>query len=241
MEALIYLNTRTSDGVTNYKTHWNIQDATLTNFDSFTITVKSIEIPNAVYPTNRFNNVFKFTEDGIIFYTITLTPNAYTGTSIAAALQTEMNLVGGWTYTCTYDLSLRVITITAVGGTWTMVLVENAVYESIGMNQNTFSTPALSFTSAYPVHLSGTQYVDLHSNLSNNSYSSTSSHNILARFPLTSGFGNVEYYMNEYHDNLFMSSGHLSTIYLELRDDRGNPWELPDNMHMSLTLAIKQV
>lgn len=249
MTSHIYLDTRTSDGTSNHNTYWNIYNPRLNVLDSFRISVRSIEFPNAVYPTNRFNNVLVITElSNPNVVTLTLSENVYTGGSFATALQ---GLLGTSsllnTYTVVYNSTSRKFTITATGlkagpGSalvFTFVLANNSAYESMGLDINEFATLSTSFVSAFPVSLAGTQYVDVVTNISNLSFTSRGNGHVMCRVPVTSPFGSVVFYKNNFNDHLQTSMQHLDQIYLRLYDDHGNPYELPDNAHCSIVFNIE--
>lgn len=243
MTSHIYLDTRNAVGDNNYDTRWDIRNPRLNVLDSFKISVRSIEFPNTVYPTNEYNNVVEVTEDGVNAWTISLTENVYTGSTFATALASSLNdvdvsnpLTG--TYTVTYDSTSKKFTITSTVA-FTFVLVSNSAYDSMGLSTSDFSSYATTWTSSYPAILSGTQYVDVITNISNLSYNSKNSGHIICRVPVNVSFGNTVFYKNDFNDNLVTSTLHLDEVSLKLKDDNNNPFKLPDNAYLSLVLNIE--
>lgn len=238
----IYLDTVDGDRDNNYNTIWSISNPRLNLLDGFSISLHSVMFPNTVYPTNEYNNILEVTENGVDAWSIVLTPNVYTGSSIATALQSSLNdadisnpLTG--VYTVTYDSTSKKLSFSSTVA-FTFVLVSNNCYENLGLDTSTFSSFSTSWVSSFPVHLEGTKYVDVITNISNMSYSSRVSGHTLCRVPVTVGFGNIVFYSNNYQEHLQTSTLHLDEISIQLKDDRGNFYKLPKNSHLSLVFTL---
>lgn len=252
MTSHIYLDTRTSNGSSNYNTHWDVYNPRLNVLDSFRVSVRTIEFPNLVYPTNAFNNVIEILEtDNPNVLTITMTPNVYTGTTFASALQVLLNDVGNVSlnnWTVTFDSVNQKLTITATElratppdppKSFTFAIVSNSAYESMGLDLNTFSSLYTTVTGAFPVHLSGTQYVDVVTNISNLSFTSRGNGHVMCRVPVIAPFASTVFYKNDFNDHLQTSMQHLDQISVRLYDDHGNEYQLPDNAHVSIVFNIE--
>lgn len=92
-------------------------------------------------------------ETGFPITLVTLPPNIYNDTNLAAALQASLNAASpaGNVYTVTLDTTTFSITITAVGVTWRFARVDsaNATYYGLGVASSKIPpipAPALSFT-----------------------------------------------------------------------------------------------
>jgi hypothetical protein len=244
---LVYFDTRTSNGFYNYDTHWNLTDPRFQMLRDFKVTLRSIEFANAVYPTNEFNNVVSFTPDGVTALTVHLVPSIYTGTtfvqSLAALMQTALRaynnpLYATETVTGTYNSLTYKMTITSSVNIQ-FVLANNSAYESMGFNESTFNTAHTSWSSAYPIQISGTHYVDIITNLSTQSYNDRNSGHCLCRVPMTSGFGTLISYQNDFRDVNTVSNAYMDRLVLKLFDDHGNPYKLHDNAHVSFVLSFE--
>lgn len=243
MTSHLYLDTRNSNGTENYNTSWNIYNQRLQLMDNFMITLRNIEFPNTVYPINEYNNVISITEDQITEGTLTITPGVYTGSTYASTIETALNALRdndvniNDTYTVSYDTVLKVLTISSTG-TFSFVVTTNSAYESMGLDESTFTALQNSWTSVFPINISGTQYVDVVSNLASLSYSAASTSHVLARVPIDVAFGGIVFYQSQFHEKLDLTSHHIDIINLTLLDDHGNLFKLPRNSHVSLVLSI---
>lgn len=243
MTSHLYLNTRTGNGSLNYSTSWSINDPRLQNMNKFKITLRSVEFPNSVYPINTYNQNFHITEDGVTTVTVNplqLTPKLYTGTTIATELQTLLNGASAQAFVVVYNSETKKLTI-ACSGPFAFVQTDNNCYEELGFGPSAFSTLSISISSAYPINISGPQYVDLLSNLASLSYSNASTGHVLARIPLTVGFGSIVFYQNSLNEDVEFTNSHMDEIFINMIDDKGNFYEMPDNAHISLVFSITDI
>lgn len=210
--------------------------------EKFRVSLRSCEFPNTVYPINSYNNKLVVTPNsGSIVYLITLTEGSYTGSTLATHIATQIQAAaGGQTFTGTYDSDTKKITITS-NANFAFVLCDNNIYEELGLGSSAFDTLQLTHTSAYPINISGTSYVDLVSNLSSLSYSPGSSNHILARIPVDVSFGSIVFYQNSIPEELEITNHHIDVLTFSLITDKGVFFELPDNAHMSIVLSITPV
>lgn len=240
MTSLLFLSTRDGELRETYNTFWSINLPRLNTLQGFEIALQNIEFPNLVYPINAYNNKLYISEDGGGTLTATLTPNAYTGDQMAAELKTQLEAAGAGTYTVTYDKQSKKFTIAVSGAKAAFAFVDGATnaYEAIGFDSVSLPTSAASLTSSYPVNLSGSQYVDVVTNFSSHNYSVSTTAHVLVRVPLNENFGSIIFYEPSSDDSLFVTTNQLDEIYMQLRDDKGNYWELPYTSHVSMTLKI---
>jgi hypothetical protein len=247
MSFHLYLDTRESDGTSNYNTYWYLNNPRFVLMRDFDVCLRSIEFPNTVNPTNEYNNVVVFTPDSIEALSVALEPGSYTGdvyaATIAAGMQQVLQQYDTPTYaaavvTGSYDsLSKKITLVCSVPIKF--VLASNSAYEQMGFDESSFNTTATDWTSTYPVNLSGTAYVDVVTNLTVPSYNMRNSGHLLCRIQVDESFGNVIFYKNESTDMVQCTSRHIDRVEIKLFDDHGNPFKLPDNAHMSLVLTLQ--
>lgn len=243
MSSLVFLSTRNSLANENYNTFWQISNPRLNYMGNFNISLQNVEFANSVYPFNQYNNNIYFKESAVgVTKTAVITPNNYTPALLIVELKIQLEAANGTatTYTVTYDAQTLKITITPSAGTFTFVAGINDAYEELGFDENLF-VDAAAVTGDYPVQLSGSRYVDILTNFSGVNYSVSGGSNVLVRVPLTVAFGNMVFYEPATDDKLFTATQRFDEIYVQLRDDRGNLWELPRNSHLSMTLKIDPI
>lgn len=244
MTSLLFLTTRDSETASNYDTFWNINYPRLNTLHRYKVSLQSIEFANSVYPINNNNNVIRVDEDaGSQTSSVTLTNQGYTGTELATELQTKLNadatLAG--TYAVSYSTQTKLLTIGVSGGAaaFSFETVANDAYDDLGFNRSSFAAEAASQTSDFPINISGTQYVDVVTNLTTHNHSNSSTAKVLDRVPLEVPFGSIVFYQPEYEQDLYVTTDQIDQIDLRLVDDRGNLFELPANCYVSLTLRIE--
>lgn len=237
MDRLLFLTTRDSAGVQNYNARWSLQDPAMQLLRNFKVSLQSVQFANSVYPIGAFNSRIYISDSGAV-QTLDVPSNSYTGTEIAAALQTLFNATAGLTgvYTVIYDYQSKLLNISSTVA-FLLATGDYDCYEELGFDSDLFAS-ATSFTSSYPVQLSGTHYIDVLSNFSSLNFSVSGSTNTLVRIPLDVGFGEIVYYEPQTDDALEVSANQLHEVYISLRDERGYPWPLPKNSHMSLCLKV---
>lgn len=244
MSSLVLLNSRDahSSNSTNEDFNWIINNPRFAILFGYKLGVEQVEIPNAVYPVNEYYNKVSVLEGGGATLTVTMTSSNYTGTTIAthlaAILTTASAATGGTkTYTGTYDSYTKKITIASTG-TFAYKSVANDAYELLGISTLTASVAA-SVVADNPVNLSGSAYVDIITNFSSNNWTSGYTSNVLERIPLTGSFGDVIQVQYPAKMPLQITGAGFTEFRCMLRDDRGNPWKLPSNMHISLVLRVE--
>ena len=244
MSTEIYLNTRDkAAGSTNYDCVWYLESDRLSSMHGFDLRVLTIQLPNAVFPLNKYQDSIKWSEvNGVNpTFTASITHKHYTGTQFAAALQILMNTTsaGNNIYTITYDAQTLGLTISGQF-TWKFISTSNDMYQEMG-----FTTEGMGFlnnqTSNYPINLSGTHYVDVHSNIAAHCVSSSTTGSLLTRIPLTSSFGTLITASPEIDRAIHMNESTMQVFRIQFRDDKGHPWEIPANQHVGIKLLIEPV
>ncbi|MHA2276322.1 MAG: hypothetical protein ACXAC2_11165 [Candidatus Kariarchaeaceae archaeon] len=243
--TLLLLDTRFGEDETPYNNKFTINFPTLNTVGYYAVTLQTVEFPNTVYPINDlYNTIYISEDDGATSHAVVLPSRNYSGSSIAATLETLINVNVGLipelsgVYTVTYDINTKKLTFTC-DVNFQFNMGTNHVYDEIGID--TFDVDATTIISDYPVNISGTQYVDLISNLSTNNHKVGNSQHPLARIPVQQEFGTIVFYQPRYSDPQFVSAPMLDEIFIELRDMKGNFFMLPNNSHVSLTISVQQV
>lgn len=253
MSSLIFLNSRdsTSYSEENHEASWVINLPRLNNMMGFQLSLQNVEVPNVVYPINAYyNTVYWHEVSGADSLSAALTANNYTGTQLATALATAMTTESAAngstrTYSGSYDSQSKKLTLTVAGDTFYWEAGSDTdpyCYDEMGLQRSLMpKAAAASQVSDFPINVSGTQFVDVVTNFSNHNFSTGTTGNILARVPMDLGFGNVVTKTLVDKEKLFISVSHIDEIRISLRDDRGNPWILPANAHISLTLRVDPI
>jgi hypothetical protein len=237
-ESMLFLNTKhcTNPSIP-YNATWYITDVRLNLLTKYSISLQTIEFNNAVYPFNAYNNKIYF-DEGAGTLTATITPSSYTGSTLATELTTQLTAIGA-TYTVSYNSVTKKFTISITAGTFKFVSGNNNCYDELGINVNT-QTFLATQSSDYPVSLSGTNYVDVISNFSHLNYASSGYGSLLCRVPVNVAFGGIVYYEPSTDDSVEDFGGNLDNLSLSLRDDKGNPFELPSNASVSYTFKVME-
>lgn len=235
----IALNSRDSNSVESYLPSWTFnvpQHGKLT--ENYHMCLVNFQVPNTVYPVNEYYKQLSIVQDNTISFSFSLTENNYTGTQLASELETQLNALGGYTYTCTYDTQSKKIQVTCSGGTfeWSAINDYNA-YRILGVT--TFGVQTANYVGDVPINLSGSSYIDIISNLRNDNFSSTHFTSFYERIPIDVPFGNIIVYepANKAPVQIQSHNG-LFTVTFEMRDDQGNLFKLPTYSEVSCKLLV---
>jgi hypothetical protein len=206
------------------------------NVDNFIVSVDEFCITNTYYPINDNYNKIVFNE-GAADLTATLTNGGYSGSEIAFELQTQLNAVGGDTYSVTYSNITKKITISS-SGTF-KILSSGSANDKLGFQS--YSTLVASYTGDNPVNLLNSLYVDVISSMGNYNSSSSSRNNILCRIHLNQPFGSIVSFNNFTNDYLISNDESIDNIEFRLIDDNNNPYIMAPNSNWSLILKFTKV
>lgn len=241
----MFLNSRDSSGPNNYTLRWVLPDARINNMRGFDISLQKVYFTNTVYPINQYNNkLYVQYSDGGPTTTLTIPPNSYDGYQMAAMLKQKMDEGGvAHEFEVTYDPQCKKLTFRQVDlftTYWAFADGENSIYRALGVGViGVGYGPLNTVVGDYPVDLSGSRMVTILANLANSNYSTSTTSTVLDEIPLSTGFGTVISYESQTDDSYFVSTAQFQQIEFSLRDDSGNPWELPPNQHISFTLKVK--
>jgi hypothetical protein len=212
------------------------------NFDhdieNMLLSVQSFNCPNLVYPINTFNNKLYFKEAGGATLTATIPAGNYDGSTILTVLKTQLEIIGILTYTVSLDQATKLLSISATGNVQ-FVSGANSIYRELGFVVPTSN--ASSITGSYPINLSGSNHIDIQTDIGSHNYAASGKNNILFRVPLTVGFGGQIYYDNTESDFMRISTDNLRNLELRLLDDRGRPWLLPPTAIVSIVLKLTRL
>ena len=243
----MFLNTRDkSSNSDNGNAFFNIEEVSKkTRSNVHSITLENVSFPNMIYPVNSTNNKIYFQEDNDTgtTYTATLTANRdYNGNTLATELETQLDASTGnaYNYTVSYSTTTRKLTISENSNNpFRIVGGDNNGNAVIGYDVNEddgFQTSALEL--AAPVDVSGPKYIDLLVNSSNTNFTSSSTNHPLVRIPLTTSFGEIEFF-NAYLKQPILINSLDTTLELQLRDDKNKVLDLPFNCYIGYTFIIE--
>lgn len=220
---------------------YNLNFNTGNNMEGYAISLQSVMLPNLVYPINKNNQNIYFKEDGGATISFALDENNYTGTQIATELQSKLNANTGLgrVYAVSYSTQTRKLTTTETGGLPnTIQYVDGSKNAYVELGINSSKGAATIYTHSYPVDLSGTEYVDLQTDITTSNYSSNGKTNILERVPMSVSFGEIMTYQNTTDDYIRLNEDSISSLEIRLLDDKGNLWDLPGNAQVAFVFKL---
>lgn len=234
----VHLDTRDSSAPsTPYDCSFPLNLKFQSDFRNF-VSLESMKFINSVYPINSTNNTFVFRENsGVVDFTATVSAGSYTGTDMASALQTAMNASGAAnTYTVTFSSTTYKITISANGVNTFNIQSSSTILAKIGFaSTSTFSN---SKTGSYLVRLDGTSYIDIVTSLPVTTFCSNYSRQVLKRVYFNQPFGSIIVYEDSQADALPLRTSELSLLDIQIFDDTGALWAIPQECPVQLTFRF---
>lgn len=184
---------------------WPLFYYTSRNENVVGVKVLSASIPFVFYPISSANNTFTYTE-GATPYTITIAPGNYTGTTLASALQTAIQVRSAG-FTVSYSTTTLLMTFTHNTATaWSIYFpTRDSLYSFMGFKPQTlYSASGIGsvIVSPYVARASGPDYLYLNSrklgpfinfNLSDNSATGGDFPG-LCRIPINASYGSTIIY-----------------------------------------------
>ncbi len=206
--------------------------------DGFSLALTHLYFINSNYVIHSYNRYVYFVYNGTA-YTATLHTRNYTSSEMVTELQTEMNdAVPGTPFTVTYNSTTDRLAISSSGSTFRFATGTNNAYSVLGVTStNLTSTAASSVTLGGILDLSGTKYVDIATNMSANSFSS-SGRRVFERIPITAAYGSMAYWENQYPRYQYYFADSLTTLDIELFDDHGYPLQLAENSYVFMHFML---
>lgn len=239
-DFLISLNSEDASRDTNttYSSlKWNIADPYLSfkRQGYWELTLDHIQFVNNVYPINRFNNIISFVVNNVQ-HTITIPPNNYNGTNLSTLLTSYFNTTSTGTWLITFDTQSQLITFTNTN-LFLFVYIANNIYKNLGIY--TDGIYYTTYISPNPINLIGTLTLDVLSNIQTGSYLSTNTTNFITTIENLGGFGQAVFYHNYLSKSIVIRQYDFSLFEIYLRDQDGNPYELPSNIIFKITFYVK--
>jgi hypothetical protein len=210
---------------------------------AYYLTLSNASIPIVFYPlsTYRKNYQLYLQEDGNTSVTTVVsltTDKNYNGVTLAVEIDTQLNLASGKTYGVSYDSEQSRFTVTVSSGTFRFVSGANSAHIEVGYDVLDPTFHSTGFEFPYPIDVSGTKYIDIHTNLgSQNTWNSTGTFNVTSRIMCVASFGEVLQFENPVQEKRF-SYDENDRIEFQLRDDRGHVIRFGNNHHCSFTFVI---
>lgn len=239
----IVLNTSTRNSGTTNRPVWSINATHHINHRDVDLALKQINFFNAVYPINEYNNHIVANIDGSGSTDYYLTPASYSGDTFATAL-TNLLTVGTTSVTVTYDSSTGKLTFVLNAGSLTFdETTNNSMYPAMGLDPSTqLGAVTGTLVGANPVNIAGTNVIVINSNYTaGENYNSRGNGTPLATIPVYANFGQlVSYTVPEIHWTRVSTTG-LALFELDIRDENGHPFVLPDNHSIIMTFVIRPV
>lgn len=247
----LMFDTRSSlQPTTPHNTSWYVKEPILNSARGFSVALKEIIIPNLVYPINAYNNKIYVTETtGSLSFTATITPGNYDSSSIEAAVGTAITTASAasgntWTYTCTYagdDTQTLSISTGDVLKTFIFTSGSNSAYYALGFASADYGTASDTLNGSLPIQLQGTDFVDVTTNFGNRNYNSKGFSHTLDRIKIDVGFGDVVFHNNVFLPVINITNEHCDKFEMRLLDSNGNPYVLPENANVSITLLFSGI
>jgi len=244
MSSFLFLNTADRVGGSN-------TDALiyLANYDyirgDVSVSVESFQMFSLQYPIRSPYNALMFMENGSsTVVTVSVTPGSYSGSSLAAALQTQINAYASNTYTVTFNITYQTISIaTPIPNTIAILPYSSGstLNNAIGFTSN--HTNFLSAqTSDAVVNIAGELYcdVELRNFPNGNVISSYVSNSIFHRIPVDVGYGSLISFQNTLtNSSTVVSNEMLQQIQIRILNPDKSVYELPANFSVSIVLKIE--
>lgn len=232
---------RTQSG--NHDFLWTIDHMLLNNLRGVNVALKWIQIPHTIPPIRSGVNTIKYT-DGTSDYTYTIPEANYTGTQIAAVLETEFQAQLAGTYAVAFDSQTQRITVTIPNGnTFGFLPVDDDAYRELGVTDTsteyTASGSDVDLEFGQTVYLLGPSVVEIHSSIATNNYTTRKRRNVLDIFPVESGFGSLLQYRKTEDDWSWVPRSHFHHITCRLYDGRGTAFTVPEALQDELLVCLK--
>jgi hypothetical protein len=234
MSQLLYINSadRASGSINDF--HIFLQDDLLFGQHKDVAVIEAI-IPFSYYAINSNNDTFLCGPTGDD--TVTLTDGNYTGTELATHLAVALNVALVPTYSVAFSSITGKFTYSTGDNSDFDLITDTKNYKYLGFLPSTTNSSASGIlVSANVVNLSGTEYIDILSNLQIATENTTNlQKNVLARiYPNSSPFASVFYTMAT-DNSIHFDGQHLNRLHIQLFDDQGDALGLNGN-HWAFTL-----
>lgn len=241
MEYLVYLDTRNSLDPTRPADATFLLQETFPAHATNSCSVVQAIVPNTVTPINSVNNTLVVQENGgASQFTAQVSEQVYTGSEFATELASVMTAasVAGITYSVAYNSGTKKLTITANVLDFRFASDTTAT-DALGAGPEQIDGGySASFVSASPVRLDGIDFLNIQSSLRVHNVASSGLTGILARIPVSSGFGSVITYTSNTDKGSSISDREIDVLQMRLLDSLGRPYPLPSGSHVSYVLRF---
>jgi len=230
---MVYLNKNDCQGS---NLTWFINDPDLAHLPRANIYVMQVVLSNLFYPINSTNNTLVIVDQAANTITITVPQGQYSGSSLAAAIQSLIAAPLTATIAVTYSSVTDVMTFTSTNAV-NFALVSGGLLVPLHIPAS--ASVSLSTASLSAINIAGASAISLYTNLSITSFNS-SQYPCLARIPLNYPFNSLIVWEPQPESIVHqLTQSHITSISIELRDDLGNAVTLPANGTLLITLKIQ--
>jgi hypothetical protein len=192
-------------------------------------------IPHSYYAINDNNNTFECGPTGAD--TITLTNGNYTSSEFATHLTTQLNVVLVPTYSTAFSTNTGKFTFSTGDSSEFVLVADTKNYKYLGFAISTSNSSASgSLVSTNVINISGTEYIDILSNLQLASENSSNlNRDVLARvYPNSAAFSSI-FYNATSDSSVHFEGQHINRLHLRLVDEFGDPLSL-NGLNWNFTL-----
>ena len=209
------------------------------------VQIQSAQIPFSFYNINVYNNVLKYSIDGLpTIYTITLIRGNYNSNSLISELQNEFIANSHTDITIAISSITGCLTITKTAGSLTLLYTDSTVLKVLGFLTTQDYTTTLGILNApFPLNLLGTLKLRIASDTlqTNNLDSSVGGNfNILATIPIESSNFGIILFDNFANTQSLLDNKFLDSFDIKIIDDDNNLINF-NNVSWSLSLLIHKV
>lgn len=239
MESLIFFNSKDGSG-TAYYTEFFITPGSLAGIENAAVSINQVIFVNGFPFISEWTDKIYFQENGAgPLLEATLTHDNYSGGTLATEIASQMNAVGGNTYTCVYDSVTKRFEI-AANGVNTVEFFEGdySVYRHLGFTSN-IGVDQTTHNSADVSILKTTCYVDLYCNFGTPNFTTSGGgFGPILRIPVTEAFNDVVAYTPPVETIYEMGYSELDTWVFQLRDDQNRIFAVPDSTYLSVVVHV---
>lgn len=237
MSQHLYLNS--NDRISGTSTDYHVLiDDNLLRDQHKDIAVSECIIPHSYYAINDNNKTFVCGMSGAFLGGITLDVGNYTAADFATHLSSKLSAaLSPEVFTVAFSSQTGKLTFSTLDTTDFVITTDNKNYKYLGFAKNSTNTSSSGvLVSSNVINISGTEYIDVCSNLTVASENSSNlNRNVLTRvYPNSSPFSSIFY--NATSDNATHFNGqHIQRLHLQLKDEFGDIIDL-NGLDWALTL-----
>lgn len=206
------------------------------------VALEYIHFMNSMYPVTLENNRVRFTEVGADTYDITLTPQNYSASDLAAELKAQMDAAGTNTYTVTYNTNSASLEISGDTTDWTFDETAKSAYQVLGVTNadiGVTNSSGTTYSMSGIVDVSGPKVLVIECQQLADYGTSRKDTNFLKQIPLQHGFGTVETFQCMVPSFKHIRMQSIKNLTLRLRDENGNPFVLKKNTPFYMNLLLR--